>query len=126
MKLPLGFRYASTFAGIRKVVKDDLALIVSDTAASAAAVFTTNQVVAAWLPTDARAKPAFAAAGRASIAGMTKGSGMIHPRMATTLCFVMTDAVISPAALRTALKRATERTFNRISVDGDTSTNDMI
>src|SRR5579863_4925074 len=47
MKLPLRFRYAATFAGIRKVVKDDVALIVSETPASAAAVFTKNRVVAA-------------------------------------------------------------------------------
>src|ERR1700733_10695578 len=46
MSLPLGFRYTAIFAGIRKVVKDDLALIVSDTPASAAAVFTKNRVVA--------------------------------------------------------------------------------
>jgi len=46
MSLPLGFRYAATYAGIRKVEKDDLALIVSDTPASAAAVFTRNRVVA--------------------------------------------------------------------------------
>ncbi len=45
MSLPLGFRYAATYAGIRKVAKDDLALIVSDTLASAAAVFTKNRVV---------------------------------------------------------------------------------
>ena len=57
---------------------------------------------------------------------MTKGSGMIHPRMATTLGFVMTDAVVAPAALRLALKRGIERSYNRISVDGDTSTNDMV
>ena len=51
---------------------------------------------------------------------------MIHPRMATTLAFVMTDAVVAPAALRAALKHAIERSFNRISVDGDTSTNDTV
>jgi glutamate N-acetyltransferase/amino-acid N-acetyltransferase len=220
VKLPLGFRYAATFAGIRKIVKDDLALIVSDTPAAAAAVFTKNRVVAApvvlarknlratrgkvqailanagnancatrtgdavaiesvravaaaigvkpaevlpastgvigveldarlivdaapklagqldaakfdavaaaILTTDTRAKTAFAEVKGTRIAGMTKGSGMIHPRMATTLCFVMTDARIQPAALRAALKRATETSFHRISVDGDTSTNDMI
>ena len=47
MNLPKGFRYAAVYAGIRKVAKDDLALIVSDTPASAAAVFTQNRVVAA-------------------------------------------------------------------------------
>jgi glutamate N-acetyltransferase/amino-acid N-acetyltransferase len=60
------------------------------------------------------------------IAGMTKGSGMIHPQMATTLGFVMTDAVIPPAPLRAMLKRSVERSYNRISVDGDTSTNDTL
>jgi glutamate N-acetyltransferase/amino-acid N-acetyltransferase len=219
-KLPQGFRYAATYAGIRKVAKDDLALIVSDTPASAAAVFTKNRVVAgpvvvarrnlsasrgrmnailvnagnancatatsekvavetsralaallgvaphqvlpastgvigvelearlindallglkaaldpisfdaaanAILTTDTRPKTAFATVKGASIAGMCKGSGMIHPRMATTLAFVLTDAVAPPAALRTALKHAIERSFNRISVDGDTSTNDTV
>lgn len=220
MTLPLGFRYAAGYAGIRKVPKDDVALIVSDTSASGAAGFTQNQVVAApvvlarrnlraargrvraWLvnagnancatrtgeqvalectraaakalgakpeqilpastgvigveldarkitgalpalvgalrpsgfdaaaaailTTDTHAKTAFAEIKGARIAGMAKGSGMIHPRMATTLAFVMTDAVASPAELRTALKRATEVTFNRLSVDGDTSTNDTL
>ncbi len=80
----------------------------------------------AIMTTDTRMKIAFAKAGRASIAGMTKGSGMIHPRMATTLGFVMTDAAVPPATLRSALKRAIEHSYNRISVDGDTSTNDMV
>ncbi|MGA3189715.1 MAG: bifunctional glutamate N-acetyltransferase/amino-acid acetyltransferase ArgJ [Bryobacteraceae bacterium] len=220
MNLPLGFRYSATFAGIRKIVKDDLALIVSDTRATAAAVFTQNRVAAgpvliarknvraargrmrgilvnagnancatktsekvaietsraaakmlgakaeevlpastgvigveldprlildalpqlvgglsadrfedaarAILTTDLVMKTAFAEVKGARIAGMTKGSGMIHPRMATTLAFVMTDAVMAPDALRTVLKRACEKTFNRISVDGDTSTNDTL
>ncbi len=218
--LPLGFRYAATYAGIRKVEKDDLVLIVSDTPASAAGVFTKNRVVAgpvtvakrnlrvsrghmqailanagnancatpteeqvaldsaraaaellriapnqvlpastgvigveldvrritsvlpklkaelnpdsfdavaaAILTTDTRSKTAFAQVKGARIAGMAKGSGMIHPRMATTLAFVMTDAVVPPATLRVALKQAIERSFNRISVDGDTSTNDTV
>jgi glutamate N-acetyltransferase / amino-acid N-acetyltransferase len=220
MSLPLGFRYAATYAGIRKVEKDDVALIVSDAPASAAAVFTKNRVVAgpvtvarrnlrasrgrmqailanagnancatataeavalesiravgetlgiaprcvlpastgvigveldvrriraalpklkaaldpasfdavaaAILTTDTRSKTAFAQVKGARVAGMAKGSGMIHPRMATTLAFVMTDAVVPPAALRVALKQAIERSFNRISVDGDTSTNDTV
>ena len=224
MNLPLGFRYAATYAGLRKIKKDDLALIVSDTPAVAAAVFTQNRVAAApvvlarknlrtsrgkasailvnagnancatrtgdqvalttvraaakalgvkpeyilpastgviglemdggkvvaalpgltarldasqfdavagaILTTDLVPKTAFAdiAGGRkiAHIAGMTKGSGMIQPNMATTLGFVVTDAVVSPAALRSALKRAIDRSYNRISVDGDTSTNDTV
>jgi glutamate N-acetyltransferase / amino-acid N-acetyltransferase len=220
MNKPQGFRYASAYAGIRKVAKDDVALIVSDSPASAAAVFTKNRVVAgpvavarrnlrasggkmraalanagnancatrtaeqvaiecvqaaaealqiqprevlpastgvigveldsaliqralpglraglspdrfddaaaAILTTDTRSKTAFAEVCGARIAGMAKGSGMIHPRMATTLAFVMTDAVVSPAGVRLALGRAVERTFHRISVDGDTSTNDTL
>jgi len=224
MNLPLGFRYSATFAGIRKVMKDDLALIVSDTRATAAAVFTQNRVVAgpvevarknvkaargrmrgilvnagnancatktsekvaietsraaakaigakgeevlpastgvigveldarliidalpalvaglsadrfedaarAIMTTDLAMKTAFGALKSRDkgvrIAGMTKGSGMIHPRMATTLAFVMTDAVVAPEVLRMVLKRSCERTFNRISVDGDTSTNDTL
>jgi glutamate N-acetyltransferase/amino-acid N-acetyltransferase len=57
---------------------------------------------------------------------MAKGSGMIQPRMATTLGFVMTDAVATPVELRHALKRAVAVTFHRLSVDGDTSTNDTV
>jgi glutamate N-acetyltransferase/amino-acid N-acetyltransferase len=220
MSTPLGFRYASTYAGIRKVAKDDVALIASDSPASAAAVFTKNRVVAgpvtlarkhlrssggkmravlvnagnancatptseqvavecvngaadilkikpheilpastgvigvtldsalilrvlpklhselgserfddvasAIMTTDTRPKTAFAEVGGARIAGMCKGSGMIQPRMATTLGFVMTDAAIAPYILQTALAGAIERSFNRISVDGDTSTNDTV
>ena len=220
MNLPLGFRYSALYAGIRKAAKPDLALIVSDAPASAAAVFTTNKVQAApvrlsrthlqqtggtaravlvnagnancatrtgdkvalatcreaakslgcetaeilpsstgvigvelnpalitaalpalvsglsekrfldaadaILTTDLVRKVAFAGAGRARFAGMTKGSGMIHPGMATTLAYVMTDAVIPPAALRAHLKAAVERSYNRLSVDGDMSTNDTL
>jgi glutamate N-acetyltransferase/amino-acid N-acetyltransferase len=64
--------------------------------------------------------------GTVRVAGMTKGSGMIQPRMATTLGFVMTDAGISVAPLRAMLKRCVARSYNRISVDGDTSTNDTL
>ena len=218
--LPLGFRYAAAFAGIRKIVKDDVALIVSDPVAVAAAVFTQNRVAAApvelarknlrlshgkarailvnagnancatrtgervaveciWaaakalgakpeeilpastgvigvemdakpivkalpklagsldagqfetvahaiMTTDTVPKTAYAEIKGAKIAGMTKGAGMIQPNMATTLGFVMTDAVVSPAVLRAALKRGIGRSYNRISVDGDTSTNDTV
>jgi len=61
-----------------------------------------------------------------TIGGMAKGSGMIAPNMATMLGFVTTDANISAPLLRYALKKACDRSFNRISVDGDTSTNDMV
>ena len=60
------------------------------------------------------------------IGAMTKGSGMIHPNMATMLCFITTDAAISASALDDALRRAVSKSFNRLTVDGDTSTNDMV
>ncbi len=63
---------------------------------------------------------------RVTIAGVAKGSGMIHPNMATLLSFVTTDAAISKPVLQSALHRAVNQSFNRISVDGDTSTNDMV
>jgi glutamate N-acetyltransferase/amino-acid N-acetyltransferase len=204
VKLPVGYRYASTYAGIRKENKDDLALILSETPASAAAMFTRNRVkaapvllarehmrqsrgvvrailanagnancatrtgdkvalascravakllkapVAEVLPAstgvigvdldsalivnslprlfDRLSDDGFADAARAimttdnvpkmafgevplrngtvHIAGMTKGSGMIHPQMATTLGFVVTDATLSPQTLRPMLAAA--------------------
>jgi glutamate N-acetyltransferase/amino-acid N-acetyltransferase len=224
LKLPLGYLYSATYAGIRQAEKDDLALIVSGLPASAAAVFTQNRVQAApvklsrrnlqrsgglagailvnagnancatrtgdavalatskaaakllklppaqvlpastgvigveldpakitdalprlaaglqpdrfedaaraIMTTDLVSKTASAEVklrrGVVRIAGMTKGSGMIHPQMATTLGFVMTDADVPPPLLRTILKRSVERSYNRLSVDGDTSTNDTL
>ena len=64
--------------------------------------------------------------GEVTIAGMAKGSGMIHPDMATLLSVITTDAAISPAKLDELLRGAVDRSFNRISVDGDTSTNDTV
>jgi glutamate N-acetyltransferase/amino-acid N-acetyltransferase len=61
-----------------------------------------------------------------TIGGAAKGSGMIHPNMATMLGFLTCDAAISPENLSAALKRVTNHTFNQITVDGDTSTNDMV
>ena len=60
------------------------------------------------------------------IGGIAKGSGMIHPNMATMLVFITTDAAISPAMLQKALSGDIKNTFNMVSVDGDTSTNDMV
>lgn len=224
MKLPLGYRYAATYAGIRKTQQNDLALIVSDPLAQAAAVFTTNRVQAApvklarkhlklskgrvaailinagnancatrtgekvalvttraaakalktkadyvlpastgvigveldpslitnaisplvsslaagnfeavakaIMTTDTRMKVAYQEVafrrGSIRIAGMTKGAGMIHPNMATTLGFVLTDAAISAKALRSVLLTGIEGSFNSLSVDGDMSTNDTV
>ena len=60
------------------------------------------------------------------IGGIAKGSGMIHPNMATMLVFITTDAAISPEMLQKALSADIKTTFNMVSVDGDTSTNDMV
>ena len=61
-----------------------------------------------------------------TIGGMAKGSGMIHPNMATMLGFITTDAVVAPDALQQALKAAADVSFNMVTVDGDTSTNDSL
>lgn len=60
------------------------------------------------------------------ILGLAKGAGMIHPNMATMLGFVLTDAQVAPELLKVALSRAVQKSFNSITVDGDTSTNDMV
>jgi glutamate N-acetyltransferase / amino-acid N-acetyltransferase len=60
------------------------------------------------------------------LGGMTKGSGMIHPNMATMLCFITTDAAIDRELLDASLRSAVRRSFNRVTVDGDTSTNDTV
>jgi glutamate N-acetyltransferase/amino-acid N-acetyltransferase len=80
--------------------------------------------------TDTRPKTAsssFKMAGkRIHFVGCAKGAGMIHPNMATMLAFVITDAAIAPALLQKTLRAVTSRTFNAISIDGDTSTNDTL
>ena len=63
---------------------------------------------------------------RARVVGVAKGAGMIAPNMATTLAFLTTDAAVSKTFLRTVLREEVEATFNAVSVDGDTSTNDMV
>ncbi|ASS67213.1 MULTISPECIES: bifunctional ornithine acetyltransferase/N-acetylglutamate synthase [unclassified Paenibacillus] len=89
-----------------------------------------NEFCQAILTTDLVKKSicvAVEAGGRTiHVAGAAKGSGMIHPNMATMLGFVTTDANIGSEALQSLLSSATDRTFNMITVDGDTSTNDML
>jgi glutamate N-acetyltransferase / amino-acid N-acetyltransferase len=80
--------------------------------------------------TDTRPKTAASsfrmARRRIHFMGCAKGAGMIHPNMATTLAFVVTDAAISPSLLQKTLRDVTTQTFNAISIDGDTSTNDTL
>ena len=143
---PRGFRAAGLHCGIKKAGVLDLALIVSDRSGPIAGVFTTNQVVAApvtldrlhlrqgvgraILTTDLKPKTIARRArinGRTVIiGGMAKGSGMIHPAMATMLGYLTTDAAITRTALQRALRQAVDESFNCVSVDGDTSTNDTV
>ncbi len=80
--------------------------------------------------TDTRPKAASRTVGldgeRVAVTGIAKGSGMIHPDMATLLAFVSTDAAVAEEPLRALLRAATEQSFHRISVDGETSTNDAV
>ena len=84
----------------------------------------------AVMTTDTRPKEACATVviggKKVTVGGMAKGSGMIEPNMATMLGFITTDAAVSPAMLRRALKLAIARSFNRLVVDGDESTNDSV
>ncbi len=86
-------------------------------------------VAEAMMTTDAFSKVATAREAEGQnykILGLAKGAGMIHPNMATMLGFVLTDAQVSPELLKVALQKAVEKSFNSITVDGDTSTNDMV
>ncbi|MCW5982638.1 MAG: bifunctional glutamate N-acetyltransferase/amino-acid acetyltransferase ArgJ [Bryobacteraceae bacterium] len=87
-------------------------------------------VAAAIMTTDTVPKMAASDAahkrGLVKIAGVAKGAGMIHPNMATMLCFVVTDAALEPFELWEALVPSVEHSFHRLSIDGDTSTNDAV
>ena len=89
-----------------------------------------NDAAAAIMTTDTVPKQAaveFILGGKTCrLGGMAKGSGMIHPNMATMLVFITTDAAVSPEMLQKALSTDVQETFNMVSVDGDTSTNDMV
>ena len=102
-------------AGIPELVK---ALSADGSHAAATAIMTTDTIAKeAAVEVEIGGKTV-------KVGGISKGSGMIHPNMATMLCFVTTDCAISPAMLDKAIHQVTEKTFNMISVDGDTSTND--
>jgi glutamate N-acetyltransferase/amino-acid N-acetyltransferase len=89
-----------------------------------------NQLAKAIMTTDSLPKEAAVRVKDGNveftIGGAAKGSGMIHPNLATLLCFITTDAAVDKAFLQKALKKAVDASFNMISVDGDTSPNDMV
>ncbi|MEG8946546.1 bifunctional glutamate N-acetyltransferase/amino-acid acetyltransferase ArgJ [Rosettibacter firmus] len=104
-------------AGIKKIVHH---LNNDDYKSPAEAILTTDTFIKT-------ASVSFQIDGKeVTIGGIAKGSGMIHPNMATMLAFVTTDAAIEKNTFQTMLKEITDKTFNRIVVDGDTSTNDMV
>lgn len=91
-----------------------------DADSASRAILTTDR----WTKTAAAR---FSSGGRTwTVGGMAKGAGMIHPRMATTLGFLTTDARVPAPILREALQEAVDGSFNRITVDGETSTNDTV
>ena len=119
---------ASTGAiGIRLPVDRIAAAVPALVAALGDEVITAAEAIRT---TDLTTKVAFREmdiGGRAvKFAAIAKGSGMIHPQMATMLCFIATDATVAPAVLQAALTEAVEDTFNTITVDGDMSTNDAV
>jgi glutamate N-acetyltransferase/amino-acid N-acetyltransferase len=85
-----------------------------------------DRAAAAIMTTDLASKTAAFRCGAVTVGGMAKGSGMIHPNMATMLGFLSTDAAVAPADLQRLLGAVVEETFNAITVDGDTSTNDAV
>ena len=105
---------------IKKGIDSLVSALGNDGEAAAEAILTTDTVkkeVCVSVNLDGR---------EVKIAGMAKGSGMIHPNMATMLCFITSDAAISHDLLQELLGTTVEDTFNMISVDGDTSTNDTV
>jgi glutamate N-acetyltransferase / amino-acid N-acetyltransferase len=105
---------------LRRGIPDAVRRLGPDGTAAAEAILTTDTVPKA-------AAVQVAVGGQViTVGGMTKGAGMIHPQMATTLTVLTTDATVAPAVLQAALRRAADQSYNRISVDGDRSTNDTI
>ncbi|HZK95189.1 MAG TPA: bifunctional glutamate N-acetyltransferase/amino-acid acetyltransferase ArgJ [Prolixibacteraceae bacterium] len=100
--------------------------VINLTDKSYAGAFTANAI----LTTDTFAKEGFIefeVDGRQiNMGGIAKGSGMIHPNMATMLAFIVTDVAIDPRLLKIMVKESVDKSFNMITVDGDTSTNDMV
>ncbi|HSN75373.1 MAG TPA: bifunctional glutamate N-acetyltransferase/amino-acid acetyltransferase ArgJ [Anaerolineae bacterium] len=80
----------------------------------------------AIMTTDTKPKLAARSVDGVDLLGMAKGAAMIHPNMATMLAVIVSDAAVAPDALHATLRRAVEHSFNAISVDGDTSTNDTV
>ncbi len=105
---------------VRRGVREAVKLLGPDGASAAEAIMTTDTVP------KAAAVQVSIGGQVVTVGGMTKGAAMIHPQMATTLSVLTTDAAVAPPVLQAALRRAADLSFNRITVDGDRSTNDTI
>jgi glutamate N-acetyltransferase/amino-acid N-acetyltransferase len=136
LALLLGLRPSEIFPSSTGIIGVPLSVnkIVSKLPELIAAREATKQGVArfarAIMTTDTRPKLACATihSGKTAVnlLGIAKGAGMIHPQLATMLVYLLTDAVASPAELKRLLRESCEQTFNCISIDGDTSTNDTV
>ena len=113
-----------------QLAKDTCDIVAKELGIRAADEAGSHDAATAIMTTDTHPKEIaleFAVGGKAvRIGAIAKGSGMIHPNMATMLLFITTDAKVAPAALQKALSTVVPATFNQISVDGDTSTNDTV
>ena len=113
-----------------QLAKDTCDIVAKELGIRADDVAGSHDAATAIMTTDTHPKEIaleFAVGGKAvRIGAIAKGSGMIHPNMATMLLFMTTDAKVAPAALQKALSTVVPATFNQISVDGDTSTNDTV
>ncbi len=112
-------------AGIARLVAAGLPTTDAGLLAAAEALRTTDTVIKLASVSVALPGPDGSRV-RVTVAGIAKGVGMIHPRMATMLAVLLTDAAVSPETLHALLRGATVRTWNQLSVDGDTSTNDTV
>ena len=123
--LPASTGLIGSHLPVASMVEAIAALRASSTAdagaAAARAIMTTDT-----RPKERRATARLADGREIRVGGMAKGAGMIHPQMATMLAFVTTDAPIARSLLDEVLRPVVERTFNQVTVDGDTSTNDAV
>ncbi|NLP44066.1 MAG: bifunctional glutamate N-acetyltransferase/amino-acid acetyltransferase ArgJ [Peptococcaceae bacterium] len=106
---------------VKKLKAEHNELVLAEHADRAAMAIMTTDTVPKELALELKCST-----GTVKLGVMAKGSGMIHPNMGTMLCFLTTDAKVDSLKLKELLKEAVDRSFNMISVDGDTSTNDMV
>ncbi len=124
------FPSSTGIIGVPLPVEKIIAALPNLIATAQAGAGALNSFANTILTTDTRSKLASAELThkgiKVNLAGVAKGAGMIHPNMATMLVYIFTDVVAAPRELQTALKSVVDQSFNNISIDGDTSTNDTV